>query len=207
MAIGTYSELQTACANWLNRSDLTARIPEFIALAEAYFQKELRVNEMKSRVDFTIDSEFEDVPSDFLEISQFHLDTNPKTVLTQMSEGALVTAYPNAASGKPVAVAVVGSSFRFGPTPDSTYTGKLTYFQKIPALSDSNTTNWLLTSHPDIYLYTTLIQSAPYLHDDARIGTWSTLALEGLERLKRTDKRVLFNSLPTRVTLQGVTVV
>ena len=30
MAIGTFAELKTAAANWLDRSDLTDRIPEFI---------------------------------------------------------------------------------------------------------------------------------------------------------------------------------
>lgn len=207
MAIGTYSELQTACANWLNRSDLTARIPEFIALAEGYLQKELRTNDQITRTDITIDGEFEDVPSDFLEVSNFYLDTSPKTTLTQVTQGALVTTYPNNTTGKPEAFSVVGSSFRFGPSPDGTYTGKLTYYAKIPALSDSQTTNWLLTNHPDVYLYTTLIQSAPYLGEDERVGVWSTLGLESVERLKKSDKRVLFNSLPTRVKLQGVSIV
>ena len=43
MAIGTYSELQTAVANWLDRDDLTDRIQEFIALAEARMNRILRL--------------------------------------------------------------------------------------------------------------------------------------------------------------------
>ena len=49
MAIGTYAELQTAVANWLDRDDLTARIPEFITLAEARFNRLLRLRSMESK--------------------------------------------------------------------------------------------------------------------------------------------------------------
>jgi hypothetical protein len=46
MAISTYAELQTAAANWLGRADLTSRIPEFVALAEAKFNRTLRIRDM-----------------------------------------------------------------------------------------------------------------------------------------------------------------
>ena len=49
MAIGTYAELQTAVANWLGRDDLTARIPEFIDLAEARLSRELETREQEKR--------------------------------------------------------------------------------------------------------------------------------------------------------------
>jgi hypothetical protein len=42
MAISTYAELQAAAANWLVRRDLTARIVEFIALAEARINRVVR---------------------------------------------------------------------------------------------------------------------------------------------------------------------
>ena len=46
MAINTYSTLQTAVANWLDRDDLTDRIPEFVSLAEATFNRTLRLRAM-----------------------------------------------------------------------------------------------------------------------------------------------------------------
>jgi len=49
MAISTYSELTTAVANWLDRDDLTLRIPEFIALAEAKFNRTLRLRSMEAK--------------------------------------------------------------------------------------------------------------------------------------------------------------
>ncbi len=49
MSISTYAELQTAVGNWLNRADLTARIPEFIELFEARVKRDLRVRQMEKR--------------------------------------------------------------------------------------------------------------------------------------------------------------
>ena len=50
MAINTYGTLQTAVANWLDRDDLSARIPEFIALSEAIFNRTLRIRAMETTV-------------------------------------------------------------------------------------------------------------------------------------------------------------
>ena len=49
MAISQFSELKTALANWLKRSDLTSRIPEFVSLAEDRIAKDLRVRAMEHR--------------------------------------------------------------------------------------------------------------------------------------------------------------
>jgi hypothetical protein len=65
----------------------------------------------------------------------------------------------------------------------------LAYYAKLSKLSDSNTTNWLLTAAPDAYLYGTLMQAAPYLQDDARIATWSALYSSALEDLQVADDR------------------
>ena len=43
MAINTYATLQPAVANWLDRSDLSDRIPEFIALGEPRMKRLLRL--------------------------------------------------------------------------------------------------------------------------------------------------------------------
>ena len=48
MAINTYSTLQTAVANWLDRDDLADRVPEFISLAEATFNRVLRIRSMET---------------------------------------------------------------------------------------------------------------------------------------------------------------
>lgn len=191
MALSTYAELRTSIADWLNRSDLSATIPDFISLAEAQIERTLRTRQMIVRANASLDAQYGTVPSDFLEVKSLKLtSTNPPTPLSFMSIDALDQQSSSyTASGKPKFFGVVGNQLRVQPTPDGTYTAELTYFAKLTKLSNSVTSNWLLASSPDIYLYGALLQAAPYLQDDARIQTWATLYERALNDLRTADDR------------------
>jgi hypothetical protein len=191
MALTTYNELKTSIGDWLNRSDLTTAIPDFISLAEAQIERTLRTRQMIVRANASFDAQYGAVPSDFLEVKSLKLtSTNPQTPLSFLSIDALdneMTKYT--ASGKPKFFGVVGGQFRIVPTPDANYTTELTYYAKLTKLSTSVASNWLLSSSPDIYLYGSLLQAAPYLQDDARIQTWATLYERALNDLQTADDR------------------
>lgn len=191
MALSTYAELRTSIADWLNRSDLSATIPDFISLAEAQIERTLRTRQMIVRANASLDAQYGTVPSDFLEVKSLKLtSTNPPTPLSFMSIDALDQQSSSyTASGKPKFFGVVGNQLRIQPTPDGTYTAELTYYAKLTKLSNSVTSNWLLASSPDIYLYGALLQAAPYLQDDARIQTWATLYERALNDLRTADDR------------------
>ena len=60
MAISNYAELQTATANWLDRTDLTDRIPEFIDLAESTFNRTIRNRQMITKKDdYSLDGRYQ----------------------------------------------------------------------------------------------------------------------------------------------------
>ena len=191
MALTTYTELKTSIGDWLNRSDLTSVIPDFISLAEAQVERTLRTRQMIVRANASFDAEYGAVPSDFLETKSLKLtSTNPQTPLEFLSIDALDNkAAEYTGSGKPRFFGVVGGQFRIVPTPDATYTTELTYYAKLTKLSSSVATNWLLTSNPDIYLCGALLQAAPYLQDDARIQTWATLYERALNDSQTADDR------------------
>ena len=198
MAITSYSELLAAGANWLHRSDLTSRFPEFIALLEAGLNyglsmpelgidmPGLRVRQMETRVTATIDAEYEDVPSDFLETRQIRLNTSPRSILEYTTPAQIDATWGGSTTGQPRMFSMVGDSFRFAPSPDASYTAELIYYAKVPALTASNTTNWLLTARPDIYLYGMLMHSAPYLNDP-RIATWAQGFKGAVAGLQKSD--------------------
>jgi len=191
MALSTYAELKTSIGDWLNRSDLTAAIPDFISLSEAQVERTLRTRQMIVRANAYFDAQYGAVPDNFLETKSLKLtSTNPETPLSFLSIDALdneATKYT--ASAKPKFFGVVGGQFRLVPTPDSNYTTELTYYAKLTKLSNSVTTNWLLQSSPDIYLYGALLQAAPYLQDDARIPVWSSLYDRAMGELQTADDR------------------
>ena len=190
MALSTYSELKTSVADWLNRADLTSTVPDFISLAEAQIERKLRTRQMIVRADATIDTEYSAVPADFLEVKSLKLQTNPVTPLqfeTIDSLDNLQSQY--ASSSKPRYFSIVGGQIRTVPLPDGEYSAELTYYAKLSKLSSTNTTNWLLTAAPDVYLYGALLQAAPYLKDDARISVWATLYTSAMEDLQVADDR------------------
>jgi hypothetical protein len=191
MALSTYTELKASVADWLNRTDLTSVIPDFIALAEAQIERTLRTRQMIVRATASIDTEYSAVPADFLETKSIKLNTNPVTALTFESVDALdslkSTTYISA--GKPQYFSIVGGQVRVLPVPDSTYTAELIYYAKLSKLSGSNATNWLLTQAPDVYLYGSLMQAAPYLKDDSRVAVWAAIYTRGLEELQVADDR------------------
>jgi len=191
MALTTYTELKASIADWLNRTDLTTQIPDFISLAEAQIERQLRTRQMLTRTTLTIDAEFESTPADFLEVRTLKLTgTNPITPLTFMTMDSLdEQSTIDIGSGKPKYFTVVGTEFRFVPTPDASYASEIVYFAKLNKLSTSVATNFLLTSSPDIYLYGSLLQAAPYLLDDARIPVWSALYERALSDLQLADDR------------------
>jgi len=197
MAITTYAELQTAAANWLDRSDLTSRIPEFIALFEAEASRVIRAPDMLTTDSaFTVDSQTETVPTGFREAKRFKLNTSPVVSLEyvtpeQMDEWREL----RASSGKPKYFTVTGGSFEFLPTPDSTYTGTLLYYKAITGLATTSP-NWLLTSHPDIYLYGTLVQAEPFLKNDERIGVWRSALDRALAQLEVMNQRKMVGTTP-----------
>jgi hypothetical protein len=192
MAFNNYSSLQASIADFLNRNDLTAVIPDFITLAEAQFNRNIRHRRMVERATATLDSEYSAVPADWLESIRYQINTNPITTMEFVSpDQAAMLKGANGTTGKPIYYTQIGQQFQVVPAPDSgsAYTGELTYYATIPALSVSNTTNWLLTDSPDLYLYGALLQAAPYLQDDQRISTWGTLYERCLNDLKVSDER------------------
>ena len=195
MAITTYAELKSAVANWLNRDDLDAIIPDFISLAEAQFNRTIRHRKMVVRSDATLDTPYFAVPADWLQTIRFQLNTNPVTPLLFVTpEQALEESQVYSASQQPLFYTTVGQQFQVVPYPDGEYEAELLYYAKIPALSDSNTTNWLLTESPDLYLYAVLLQSAPYLKEDERLNVWAGLYQRLFDDMMLADERARIGS-------------
>ena len=211
MALSSYSELTTAIANWLNRSDLTSEISEdFVVLTEADFNSKLRIRKMVAQTTITIDSETESIPSDFLQVRDFYiLNGGTKYFLKYITPAQMDQIKGGSSSGQPSTYTILGDTFRFAPTPSSAYTGYLNYYQRFSALSDSNTSNFILTNHPAIYLYGSLYHAANFLGgvDPQRLQQWQRMYETAMERLERNDREDQYGSAPLQqrsdVTVAG----
>ena len=177
MALNSYANLKTAIADFLNRDDLTAVIPDFITLAEAQIYRDIRHYEMENRATAQLDSQYLARPSDWLETIRIHLTTSGTRNLQLLSGASMADKRQGVenATGEPKFYRHAERAFEVFPTPDGTYNVEILYYQKIPALSDTNTSNWLLSEAPDVYLYGSLLHSSPYLAEDGRVAVWAQL--------------------------------
>lgn len=196
MALDSYAALKTAIAGHLNKTNLTAVIPDFITLAEAQMNRELDCREMIAVATLTISDEDYSLPCDFAGVQSFRIEGDPAIPLVYVLPHELDDAF---GTGKPERYTIT-DGFVFDPVPDAEYEARLRYRRRLPSLSSSCTTNWLLRKHPDAYLYGALTQSAPYLRDDDRLATWGGLFRAALDAINADDKRA---SQPATVNSRG----
>ena len=190
MALSNYTELKASIADFLNRSDLTSIIPDFITMAEASINREVRHYEMENRATAELSGQYLDRPNDWVETIRIHLTGSGTRNLQLLSSASMADKRQGAenTTGEPKYYSHVERAFEVFPTADGTYNVELYYYQKIPALSASNATNWLLTDHPDVYLYGSLMHSAPYLAEDERIGVWAQMYSAAVNRVNQSGE-------------------
>lgn len=191
MAISTKGELKTAAANWLNRSDLTDRLDEFIELAEASLNRNLRTRDMLVRTTTTASAQYIGLPADFLEMQNIELTSTspPKRLIYATSDRSDdIRWQKDNTTGVPIYYTIEGDAIQLMPTPDADYTLQINYYKTLPAMSDSGD-NWLLVSHPDIYLYSVLMQASPYLMDSESAQVWDGLLARAMQELQMSDER------------------
>lgn len=196
MAITDYATLQTALANWLNRADLTARIPEFIALAEPDMRRQLRDKKTVAALSMVAGTPSVALPAAVKILTTIRYNTSTLMYdLIELTPTALA-GVRGTTSGTPRYYANVSGTLYFDVTPDTAYVTEITYIELITPLSGTNTTNTTITNSPDIYLYGSLLQSAPYLEHDERVTLWQTAYEQAVEKENNYRERTELGASP-----------
>jgi hypothetical protein len=206
MAISTYSELQTAVANWLDRDDLAARIPEFIVLCEARFNRSLRIRAMET-LDISVDTvggtSTVALPTGYVQMRDISLITSPITQLQYLTPEIMNRLNAGSLTGKPETYTIIANNILFGPTPDSAYDISMLYYKTFDALTDAAPTNWVITNAPDVYLYGTLLEAEPFLMNDQRVQLWATALTQSITTLQEQDNKDRHSGSALRVMNTG----
>jgi len=209
MAITNYTNLQTAIADFLNRDDLTSVIPTFIQLAEAQMQREIRHYKMEQRStgQQSAGDQWMQVPNDWLETIRLHLTGNGTKVVKASSVASIADIRAknmDASTSSPYLYAHADGQFELYPTPSETTDFELLYYAKIPALSDSNVDNWLLEDAPDAYLYGSLLHSAPYLAEDARVAVWAQMYSAAVQNVNSASEQARYSGSGMTLKVRGL---
>lgn len=201
MSLANLSELKAAVADWLERSDLEPRLEDFVALAEARMNREIRCRRMVTRASALIEGEFRAPPEDLLAPRSMRLAGGSRRLLAFVTpeQMAGLKAAQRGAGGELSAYALVGGALEFFPAPSAPVEVALTYFARIPALGAGQPSNWLLAEHPDMYLHAAVLEAALYLRDGELATAAKGLFDEARARLAAADA---MDSLAANLTPQ-----
>lgn len=204
MSITTYGELQTAVNDWLEDSELSGHVTTFIQLAEARHQTEIRIREMETRETLTLaagsDADTDrflalsGLSSTFLDLKYLRLKV-PSTSggssyyppLEQVTHDEM-TRHARKDAGTPCAFSIWNEQIVFDRMADVAYTVEVLFYSPVTPLSDSNTTNALLTRSPGVYLFSSLAEAAPFLMHDERIDVWEQKYQTLRDQLNKSER-------------------
>ena len=208
MALTTFALLKTTIANYLNRTDLTSYLGDFITLTESRLNRELRVREMVNTDTTTTTvagTQSYSLPSGFLEASAVIYQSDPYRTLRFMANGDFYRQYNvTQTSGLPTFFTIVGEKILLGVAPDSAKTLQIDFYKTLTPLSESNTTNTILTNYPELYLYGALAESSPFLMQDERLNTWASLYKEALKNANLSSQKGSITSSPMQMSATGI---
>jgi hypothetical protein len=189
-AIPDYATLVSTVGDWLDRDDLNAKIPVFIQMAEALFNRDLRTPDMEKSTLLTATGETTSFPADYLAMRAIYIEGSPDRPLRGLAPTAIRQEF-NGSTGIPVAYTLVDGGLVLVPPPSAATTLHLDYFSRIDPLNDASMSNWLLEKHPDAYLYATLFHAEAHLDNPTRAGQWKALldqAMAAVNKAARNDR-------------------
>jgi hypothetical protein len=211
VTIASYSDLLSAVPDWLQRpgdTTITTIAPDCIKLLEArlnfgfgaegepLYSPPLRIEDMLTRATASLTGEYIAVPTDFLEMrGPFKINDSPDSKIEYVTPDQFAAASHDDEAGTPKVFTIAGREFRFAPVPSSG-TAELWYYKQIPALTVSNTSNWLLTKAPNVYLFGTLVETCIYLADKERALDFHGMFAGAVRALQAQDRRRKYGSAP-----------
>jgi len=188
--ITDYASLQAAIADYLARTDLTTQITTFINQGESRIYRDLRVEAMIETINATVTTNAVPVPADYLEMRDLWVSVNGGLqAMERVSSFWLHSQFPlQSSSGSPYYYAREGANFILAPYPDGGYTIAGQYYGRLASLSNSNTSNWLTTSNPDLIFAAAMLEAGTYLMDPQAVPYWEGRYQQIMAGVQQADR-------------------
>ena len=218
MPITTYANLQSEILDTLNRTDLVADVTEFtpgsidgavkraIAKAEKRIVRRLKTRHFETSTSFSTVASTETItiPADYAMTKAIVMTTSPQVVLIQKDLTTLINDHPSTATGAPLSNTLFGTVARLRPIPDSARALTWHYYSQPTALSDSNTSNTILSNFPDLLLYASLLEITAHIEDDNRIQIWKGFFDEAVKDIIDDSTLNRWSGAPIRSSIDVV---
>ena len=204
MALATYIDLLASVATWMDRTDLTAVIPDFVVLTEARIARDLRIRKQvtNTTTSTVANVQYIALPSDFLELENLSIPAaSTPNYLAVVTPELMDVKYPAGINtGQPRVYTLLGDRIQFGPTPDAVYAVSIDYYARLAALATTSP-NWLLTNYPNIYLFGALTEGWSYLMDADKSAYWQARYAGEIKSLNDADDEALRSGSSMRVRI------
>jgi hypothetical protein len=187
MAFTNYNSFVTTVESYLARTDLASVIPYFVQMAQLRMSRDLRTERMLKVATTSPSDNKVAFPSDFLELREMHLQGNPPILLEFQTPDLFFRNGQTTLSGRSHYFTMLGTEFQFAPSQDTSYTVQILYYAQPTFISSTTASNLYLAYYPDALLYATLAEAEPYLMNDPRVVTWSSLYDRAIANIKQSD--------------------
>jgi hypothetical protein len=199
MALANYNDLVAAIQSFMmDRSDLAAAAPDFIALGESviWYGAEtngitpdipaLRVRDMETVAAVALTGGVGPLPGDYLRYRRVVQTTNPRRELEYIAPAAAEQQYPTRAAGPGNHFTIIGQNLYTFPLVAGSC--ELTYYAAAAALTSDAPSNWLMTKHPGIYLRASLMQAAEWIKNDGELAKQAGLLRSLIAGMNKADQ-------------------
>lgn len=189
MSFTDYTAFRSNILTWLDVTSgdvSTTQLDDLITVAENKINREVRSRAQETALNVTIAGGVAVIPDSYVELKSAYIDGSPTQKLLRSNVDTIYSQYPTRSSdGKPIQIAREGSNFVFGPYPDSAYTVKGIFYQRMPALS--TTLHALFTANEDLYLWAALSEAELFISRDKRIAIWEAKYNQIKDDINRED--------------------
>lgn len=190
MALTNYGELKTSVANWVHRTDLDAVIPDFITMASARINNDLKSVFMEKRVAATITTEYSELPTDMVEIRNVKINSE---IINFYTQDQIVQGGYDSSTGSPAIYTIVANQIRVIGAPNSAEL-EIVYYAMLSALSADTDTNIVIDNYPQLYMYATMLEYAIYAEEDERVPVLGRYYSDSVERINNANDKVRYPS-------------
>jgi len=199
MAYDTFDALVKEVIDWSHRGDLGNKIEGFIALAEnAMYSNEIEVLKIRSLETITTsltDAQLISLPDNYESFRSVRLVTSDNG--GELKYQAPEQMFKEVSGGRPHFFTIIGNEIQFNRVPDSEYTIEFQYYRKATALSITNQTNEILTSHPSIYLFGALTALFSYALDTEQQIKYNQMFISAIKGANKADKKGRYGPAPS----------
>lgn len=207
MRISTYHQLKAAVVDLLTKSTAAASLDRDIQMAESRMNRLLRSREMETRAAAILSCGIAHVPvpADFGGVRYFKVTSVQPPHLVRPQSPQQIGTHQQSAPGLPQFFAIVADNFQLSPTPAIDYTAEISYYKKVPPLTEDMPSNWVLSNHPDCYLFGAAFYASQKQQDWERAANFEKFFIQAFAEIESADAHDRWSGGPLRITTDWAT--